>query len=385
MRGLCISYYIAICLLWTLTCSNGASLHWQDDEKKKAWVKSIEPLYPFQKTQPVYPWMTGAPLNEDPTKKIRNATVFGAMIMSQAVAKNLDFVQASVARTETNASAALEGQSSAMTAAHARLIHARHLQSQFFFPTAEWPGVFTRPCPHLKHMKHKTERGVAMAHYQIWLDFIYFDQEIMDAAKARDYKSQYYVATTGDGKMWSSLDGHFIAKEEGTGVEYYKFGVPYLDDDIVAIFEDDADSAIAGDLKSTLREELIDMEKHEIVWLGWCNGRWANPVPLCLHAYAMTRKGAKAAVQRFRACGRAVDEQLVLMCKNDILRWRTAHIWSYRKMNKNYPIFKDPTKGIFHQKRMGSFNGHTGFKLDDKEAYLRKDVPLVLDTNTHIM
>ena len=35
-------------------------------------------------------------------------------------------------------------------------------------PLVEWPAIFTRPCPQFSH-GHKTERGLALAHYQIWL------------------------------------------------------------------------------------------------------------------------------------------------------------------------------------------------------------------------
>ena len=49
-----------------------------------------------------------------------------------------------------------------------------------------------------------------------------------------------------------------------------------------------------------------------------------------------------------------------------------ARTFSYRPSNKNYPQPKDNTKGIFHQKRMGSFNGHTSYKLDNFESYTRK-------------
>lgn len=55
----------------------------------------------------------------------------------------------------------------------------------------------------------------------------------------------------------------------------------------------------------------------------------------------------------------AIDEQFVTMAKNKWITWRTAHNWSYKnRFNSNYPKSHDPFHGIFHQKRMGSFNGH---------------------------
>ena len=96
-------------------------------------------------------------------------------------------------------------------------------------------------------------------------------------------------------------------------------------------------------------------------------------MPLCLHSYAMTRRGARKAVASFEICGLAVDEQLVRMCKNDVLKYDRVRPYSYTPTNKNYPQPKDNTKGIFHQKRMGSFNGHTGYRLDNFETYARRD------------
>jgi hypothetical protein len=82
-------------------------------------------------------------------------------------------------------------------------------------------------------------------------------------------------------------------------------------------------------------------------------------VPLCAHAYALTRRGARKAIQHFEPCGLALDEQFVIMGKNKWLTFRTAHPWNWENnMNANYPKAHDKTHGIFHQKRMGSFNGH---------------------------
>ncbi len=121
----------------------------------------------------------------------------------------------------------------------------------------------------------------------------------------------------------------------------------------------------------TVKEELAQMGDKDVVWLGWCEGRTARPVPLCLHAYALTRRGAFKADRYFNPCGEAVDEQFVTLCKEGILTYRRALPWSYKQLNDNYPVPADHTIGIFHQKRMGSFNGHTGGKLDSAVPIVR--------------
>jgi hypothetical protein len=65
----------------------------------------------------------------------------------------------------------------------------------------------------------------------------------------------------------------------------------------MVILEDDVDVAIVHkDLNTTLAEELGNMGA-DLLFLGWCEGRLARPVPLCAHAYAVTRKGARKLIQ----------------------------------------------------------------------------------------
>ena len=278
-----------------------------------------------------------------------------------------------------------------------RLAHARSMQEMLPFPVAEWPGIFTMRCPQNRHKKHKTERGVAMAHYQIWHEFAFFDYRVMEASIKKDTSHDLYTllnsttevmphwtdnalreaADRGE-KGWITTDGNYAAFYHSRTNELMKFkhGVMYRDTDILNVFEDDADIATSREVGETLFDEyrhFFFSEGIDLLYLGWCEGRLAWPVPLCLHSYAMTRRGARKAVASFEICGLAVDEQLVRMCKSDVLKYDRVRPYSYTPSNKNYPQPKDNTKGIFHQKRMGSFNGHTGYRLDNFESYARRD------------
>jgi hypothetical protein len=266
-------------------------------------------------------------------------TVIGAVILSEAGNKNLAFQ-----RTWKDGGA---GDGNATDMAAVRAQHARNMYSQLPFPTVEWPPVFTKPCP--QHIYgHKTERGLALAHYQIWLEFIYFDNDVIQDVRKKKVKDKY------ESTWWTSHSGSYIGYANGTMT---KNGIPFREDDIIVIFEDDADIAVI-DINQTMKEELSTMTT-DILYLGWCDGRAARPVPLCAHAYALTRRGARKAVEHFEPCGLALDEQLVVFGKNKWLSFRTAHSWSYRdRFTKEYPKAHDNTFGIFHQKRMGSFNGH---------------------------
>lgn len=225
----------------------------------------------------------------------------------------------------------------------ARIHNYQVLQSQLPFNLTRWSAVVAGPCPHYPN-GHKTERGLAWAHYRIWREFEYFDYELI---LQHQNNSQHGVLT--------SESGLYMIYPNGTMV---KDGLPYTDDDILVIFEDDAISAIS-ELNSTLKEEFSDM-KVDMLFLGWCEGRAARPVPLCTHAYAITRRGARKLVKYYEPCGRAVDEQFVIIAKNGWLQYRRAHPFSYKVLRPDFNSHGDKTFGIFRQCKStcGSMLGH---------------------------
>lgn len=225
----------------------------------------------------------------------------------------------------------------------ARIHNYNVLQSQLPFNLTKWSAVVAGPCPHYP-TGHRTERGLAWAHYRIWRDFAYFDYELI-----QQHQNQ------SEHGLLSSDNGLYVIYPNGT---MYKDGIPFLDDDIIAIFEDDAISAI-NQLNITLQEEFSDM-KVDMLFLGWCEGRAARPVPLCTHAYAITRRGAQKLIKYYEPCGRAVDEQFVIIAKNGWLKYRRAHPFSYKVLRPDFNGHGDKTYGIFRQCKStcGSMLGH---------------------------
>lgn len=204
-----------------------------------------------------------------------------------------------------------------------------------------WYGVYTTPCPSLTH-KHPYERGLAMAHYNIWLDFVYFDPNIHN-----NHSSNRELT-------YSKVGENEFQNKNGL---LYKNGMQFQENDIIMIVEDDADIAIV-DINKILLDEFQDMNT-DILFLGWCEGRNARPVPLCTHAYALTRSGARKLIYYYEPCGKAIDEQFVIMAKNNWISYRKVHSSSYKNnFNTNYPTSNDKTFGVFHQKNIGSLNGH---------------------------
>lgn len=221
------------------------------------------------------------------------------------------------------------------------------LQNELGFTLTRWTGVYTSPCPSFPKSEY-TERGVLWAHYRIWRDFAYFDPIL-------EHKYAIALARGGLKHDLVSRDGVYMIAVNGSK---YKNNELFRNEDILALFEDDAVSAIDG-LNTTLQEEFSDM-KVDILFLGWCEGRAAKPVPLCLHAYAITRFAAAKLVHYIEPCGRAVDEQIVMLAKNNWLSYRRAHGFSYAKLKENYSNHGDKTQGIFRQckRTCGSFNNH---------------------------
>lgn len=146
---------------------------------------------------------------------VHNITVFGAIITS--ILSSHDRVSLSpMLISSTNST------SSSSDPNIGRLKNVRHLQQLIPFPLAEWPPVFTKPCPQFSH-GHKTERGVALAHYQIWLDFVFFDNDVLDARKRP--RPEYLAGTP-----YSSISGKFRAYENGT---LFKDDVPFKEEGVL--------------------------------------------------------------------------------------------------------------------------------------------------------
>ena len=232
----------------------------------------------------------------------------------------------------------------------ARLKNFHQLASELPFPLTEWAAVFMSPCPSYPN-GHKTERGLIWAHYRIIREFSYFDPVLLSKLS----KVQKDPALVEANLPLHSKNGLYVAYPNGTLI---KNNQPFLDGDIISIFEDDAEGAIV-DLGRTITEEFQAINV-DLLFLGWCEGRAAKPVPLCTHAYALTRVGARKVIQSLEPCGRALDEQFVIMAQNNLITWRRAHGHSYKELNEKYKnMHGEKTYGMFHQnKALGSINGH---------------------------
>ncbi len=180
--------------------------------------------------------------------------VSGAIIMSDhgdsGVEKPVELPHANISTTNSE-----------LDVISARIHNAHLLMSQLPFPVTEWSGVFTTPCPHFPD-GHKTERGVALAQYRIWKEFIYFDTELI--YRFNQSKTNPLNHSSSPDFKLTSLDGNYVIYPHNN--TYYKHGQLFGERDILVVFEDDAESAIM-DTNTTVVEELSQMNT-DILFLG---------------------------------------------------------------------------------------------------------------------
>jgi hypothetical protein len=114
----------------------------------------------------------------------------------------------------------------------ARGAHARALMQTLPFPVVEWPPVFTKNCPSrvLHHHTH-SERGLMLAHFQIWWEFVFFDHDVLLFRNQK--KHSFPLVGTYNSTAFSSVSGQFALTANGT---LLKNGLPFREDDILVVF-----------------------------------------------------------------------------------------------------------------------------------------------------
>jgi len=205
---------------------------------------------------------------------------------------------------------------------HSKKTHCRdHIPSlnetAFPFPIVHWNSINTRPCPQIPNDNHRTEHGHGMSHLQIWLEFYFFDHDVL-MARVRP-KPEYVVSTT-----YSSVSGTFQAFENGT---LYKNGILFTEDDILLVLEDSIDLSHVQNntvILQELQSELIAMTT-DLLRIGWCASEHNKPQShhgnnsssssnsvhrWCSFAYAITRAGARKLSQQYDLCGKPLDVQI---------------------------------------------------------------------------
>ena len=204
------------------------------------------------------------------------------------------------------------------------------------FPCTTWPEVLTGPCPsyHTRKLHKGINVGLSHSHYQVWMDFIFFDHDVLEAVNRHEVKG-FYNSTS-----WSSTGGTFSASEPGG---LHKNSLPFTEDDIIVIIEDDAVVAFSN-ISDIMRNEFTNMTTDLLV-LGWRDTRPAHNLLASSFAYALTRRGARIAVKYFDPCGHILDLQLSNMARQGRLSHRSLDYLSEDVTSDDHD-----KRGIFVQK-----------------------------------
>lgn len=267
------------------------------------------------------------------------------------------------------------------------LERARHsLQASLPIPLVQWNTLTSRPCPqYTSTASHRVERGHGMSHLQVWLEFIFFDNDV-DEARFRP-KPEYLLSN-----WYSSVSGAFQAYENGTRT---KNGLLYLEDDIMLIFEDGvvptanfSMAALAHDVQNVFLQRSHNNSAIDFVSLMHCDNekslhqhhshnhnalhsatgsasargtrslRNNNPnnnhekdsigsnSAICLGAYAITRRAARILAKILDVCGKRVASQLQAFASEGLLSARaTAHA-HFQLFAEPFPSTSSPLKQI---------------------------------------
>eukprot|EP01038_Epipyxis_sp_PR26KG_P008813 gene8813-11901_t len=200
-----------------------------------------------------------------------------------------------------------------------RSINHRHgydLSIQLPFHTTEWSIINAKHCPHIINLgqNHRLERGLTLTHYNIWLDFLFFDNYVIETSKSKSLEQVR-------GSSYSSVSGSFVAYQNGS---FYKNGNLVLDSDILVVLEEDVILSSSENFNSSLVAELTSMRENiDLLFLGQCeslkHSKSSFPTSSC--SYAVTRSGARKLVDYYIPCRFSIDEQLEIMSRN---HWITA-------------------------------------------------------------
>jgi hypothetical protein len=162
----------------------------------------------------------------------------------------------------------------------------------------KWLSIETKPCPAYHHLhgshRNRTERGHGLSHLQLWLEFAFFDRDVLEA---RFRKVPEYVTSN----SYSSVSGIFQAVENGS---LYRDGRLFQKEDILLVTEESLDTFKHVNV-SRLLDRMGTMTNGMAV-IATCHQAHA----ICMHAYAITRDCAESLAEMYDVCGPPPEQQL---------------------------------------------------------------------------
>lgn len=271
---------------------------------------------------------------------VHGRTVFGAVIMSDS--------KSTIARMHLHPHSINDIDETVRRILSFRLSNTDTLVKGFDFELYRWPMVNTQACPHYLHSKHsRSERGFGMSHLQVWMEFAFFDHDVLDAMGR---PTPEYITSN----SYSSVSGVFTALQDGSLI---KNDSPFLDEDILLVFEDNAvwhrqfnnsESATADSdertktlsaVLSNISVDVLSLSNSNVLNTIFSNSNEhpaaASAVELSAglraagsaftpSAYALTRRGARKLIAFYDHCGGTLEEQVAYFAEHGLLTIATA-------------------------------------------------------------
>ena len=182
------------------------------------------------------------------------------------------------------------------------------------FPVEIWPSIHVPGCPEAK--PRMIPRSSDMSHYQIWHHWEYEGRFGFDKAIASDT-------------------------------------------DLLVVFEGDAVVTVTNITRSLEQELAPKNIRSDLMLLGLCYENTNQTImPICLHAYAITRKGVKKLLRAWDICTLlSVDNEMKQIASQGVITWQQARPTSYTDRLEEFRNESSVQKGLFVQKKgLGALN-----------------------------
>ena len=206
------------------------------------------------------------------------------------------------------------------------------------FPLAAWPYTRVKSCPGRNGRAPwltDEEKSMATAHMQAWLEFTFFDHDVLKARERGAHSNGPYYST-----WYSSNSGNYTLAADGS---LHKHGLPFLETDVMVMIEDSAEIALLDErVTAAIMTAVADIGSADLLFLGRCeadrlkrdkktassSSSNMSSTVMCSNAYAITRRGARQLIAHYDPCGRTLDELMESLLQRDVLAHRVGSLFS---------------------------------------------------------
>lgn len=188
----------------------------------------------------------------------------------------------------------------------------KQIQPLIPVPLVSWQSIYSKPCPYTSH----TYQSHGMSHLQLYLEFIFFDQDVLEARHRP--KPEFLISTS-----YSSISGTFQAFPNGT---LLRNNILYLENDLLLVIESNVHMSPHYSAEKLRTEIQNKMSAHDMIILSKCTGHGKGSTGsalekhhICLSAYIISRQGARVLSKHYDICGKRLEQQIQSLSKAKLI------------------------------------------------------------------